>query len=203
MSGRMQVRRNRRLRGWGLVLRAKTFGGVSTALLALALGAAAPLSGQSSQPRPDNAAFGVVQSATGAGEPRQVCSYDECALRLWSSDVLRGTEEAKIGQLGFLRPTPLGDLFAQSDSAALHFETVEKNYTIGRAITITSRVVSLAGLVLSFSSDSAEQRWGFGLQATGFAGGWLGKRRVTHAKEALSRAIWWYNRDVVRAGPMR
>lgn len=203
MSGRMQVRRDRRLRGWGLVPGTRASSAVLTALLALALGTAAPLSGQSSQPRPDNAALGIGQSAIGAGEPRQVCSYDECALRLWSSDVLRGTEEAKIGQFGFLRPPPLGELFAQSDSAALHFETLEKNYTNGRAITITSRVVSLAGLVLSFSSDSAEQRWGFGLQATGFAGGWLGQRRVRRAKEALSRAIWWYNRDVARKGQMR
>lgn len=34
------------------------------------------------------------------------------------------------------------------------------------------------------------------LQTLGFSAGLLGGKRVGRAEEAMSRAIWWYNRDV-------
>lgn len=126
----------------------------------------------------------------------QECAYDTCALRLWDADLLEGQKGESVAQFGFFRPPAARELFASSDSATWYLDVVEETYTSGRVLWFAGQVVSVAGLVMSFNSDPDVQHRGFGAQAAGFMVVWLGQRRVTRAREAMSRAVWWYNRDV-------
>lgn len=126
----------------------------------------------------------------------QGCAYDACALRLWDADLLEGQKAERVARFGFFRPPAARELFESSDSATSYLDVVEDTYTSGRVLWFVGQIVSAAGLVMSFSSDSDVQHSGFGAQAAGFVVVWLGQRRVTRAREAMSRAVWWYNRDV-------
>jgi hypothetical protein len=134
----------------------------------------------------------AAQTAT----PAETCAYDACALRLWENDLLEGREGERVAAFGFFRPPAARELLEASDSAAWHLDRVEETYTSGRVIWILGQAASLAGLVMYFSPDPAVQKGGFAAQTAGFLVTSLGQRRVTTAKEAMSRAVWWYNRDV-------
>lgn len=123
-------------------------------------------------------------------------AYDARALRLWDGDLLEGQKGESVARFGFFRPPAARKLFESSDSATRYLDVVEDTYTSGRVLWFAGQIASAAGLVMSFSSDPGVQRGGFGAQAAGFVVVWLGQRRVTRAREAMSRAVWWYNRDV-------
>lgn len=134
----------------------------------------------------------------GASSQSHACEYDECALRLNDSEVLQGRSSERIAGFGFFRPPDLAERLASSDSATWYLEVVEESYTRGRVIWFAGQIVSAAGALLYISPDKTTQAWGFALQALGFSTGWLGQSRVARAEDAMSRAIWWYNRDVAR-----
>lgn len=141
---------------------------------------------------------GRTSPSTAAVNGSVGCDYDSCGLRLWDSDVLEGRTGERVAGFGFFRPPDMAQRFASSDSATSYLEVVEESYTRGRVIWFAGQVVSAVGALLYFSSEKSTQRWGLALQTAGFSAGWLGQRRVGRAEEAMSRAIWWYNRDVAR-----
>lgn len=163
---------------------------VAAALLAVPMGA-------SSQSHQNGRAGTTADRAAPAAE----CVYDACALRLWDSDILEGRSGERVAGFGFFRPPDLTDQFASSDSATWYLDVVEESYTRGRVVWFAGQLASAVGALLYFSPDKHTQRWGFALQTLGFSAGWLGQRRVGRAEEAMSRAVWWYNRDVARGSP--
>lgn len=135
-------------------------------------------------------------TAAQAASRTEPCAYDACALRLWETDLLEGRDGERVGGFGFFRPPAARELLEASDSAAWYLDRVEETYTSGRVIWFIGQVASLAGLVMYFSADPGVQEGGLAAQTAGFLVISLGERRVTRAREAMSRAVWWYNRDV-------
>ena len=131
------------------------------------------------------------------------CNYDECALRLepaWFGEKLvRGQAGTKVGLVGGFGGPRLGHIVQQPDSARLYIQTYDRDYTPGAlTATLGAAAATVAWLVAGANEGTDERRnWTIvALVATGVT--WHGARRVERARRALSRGIWWYNRDLPR-----
>jgi hypothetical protein len=131
------------------------------------------------------------------------CSYDECALRLepaWFGEALvRGHGGAKVGLVGGFGGPRLGHLAQRSDSARLYLQAYDRDYTPG-AVTATlgAAAATVAWLAAAENEGIHERRNWTIIALAGTLLTWHGARRVERAHRALSRGIWWYNRDLPR-----
>lgn len=131
------------------------------------------------------------------------CTYDECALRLepaWFGQALvRGQAGTRVGLVGGFGGPRLGHIVQARDSARLYIRAYDRDYTPGAlTATIGAAAGTVAWLVAAANDGTHERRnWTIiALVATGVT--WHGARRVERAHRALSRGIWWYNRDLPR-----
>ena len=127
--------------------------------------------------------------------------YSACAVRAEASlfrgvHLVRGAEGAEVGRVRTFGNPSLASLLAGSDSAVVH----ARRYTgaarrsaglglVGGALFVAAAIVDLrdrevtdAGLVLVGTGSL------FGLASAG---------QQLKAQRELSRATWWYNRDLV------
>lgn len=140
--------------------------------------------------------------------PILACSYDDCALRLEGARVLRGQVGTRVGQLRVFSATRLEPLVGSaSDSARLYANEFDRNYGTG------ARWAAVGGLglgvVTAFLIDRRASRgesnewegrhWAMaGGLVVSIAASEYGTRRLRRAHRALSRAIWWHNRELPR-----
>lgn len=131
------------------------------------------------------------------------CTYDECALRLepaWFGEALvRGQSGAKVGLVGGFGGPRLGHIAQQSDSARLYLRAYDRDYTPGAlTATLGAGAATVAWLAAAANEGTHERRnWTIIALASTWVT-WHGARRVERAHRALSRGIWWYNRDLPR-----
>ena len=124
------------------------------------------------------------------------CRYDECALRIspgsftQSPALLRGRDGQRVAQLGLFQE-PVTPHFAQSDSARAYALEYDRLFDRGGVLSGAGTIVAvLAPIVLHGTlRQVAFTAVGVGLSAYGSV---VTKR----ADEALSTAVWWYNRDM-------
>jgi hypothetical protein len=130
------------------------------------------------------------------------CTYDECALRVQAPAlgtpkmIVRGTENVPVVPLGLLEPA-IAPFLQLSDSAVVQAEVYDVLYDRGSFITIGGTVLAIAAPVIF---RGAMQKIGFTAAGIGLTvyGGVLTNR----AEDNLSRALWWYNRELaIRAPP--
>ncbi|MGI8619822.1 MAG: hypothetical protein ACR2L6_12175 [Gemmatimonadaceae bacterium] len=128
------------------------------------------------------------------------CSYDSCALRLtlgggnWH--IARGEESIPVGNLGTFRSLDLASLLSSSPEALPYARTFQRNYVPGGVLMFLGGAVAGISLFVSSAQD-----WHLGAAAVG-AGGlgllYFGARKQSRGIDALSKALWIYNRTLAR-----
>jgi hypothetical protein len=126
-------------------------------------------------------------------------SYDARALRFESSwgnvRIIRGSEGQLVGTGGWFRDIELEKLVASSPTAVSQARLYEKNNFRGSLVGTVGALTSVVGLVLTNSSNSASSP----VLIIGGTGAMIwGAQHVTMSYSALSRALWWYNRELPR-----
>lgn len=125
-------------------------------------------------------------------------TYDEAALRLESDlsgiKIVRGVSDSVVLTAGFVRRADVAGLVVSSPNAVTQARIFEANYRQGIGTTIAGLAVWAAVYGINHVGDNhavpAPITW------TTIALVIYGAIRVDTAKRALSKAIWWYNRDL-------
>jgi hypothetical protein len=127
-------------------------------------------------------------------------SYDARALRFESSlgnvRIIRGADGQLVGTGGWFRDTELEKLVANSPNALSQARLYEKNNFRGSLVGTVGAVTSVVGLVLTTNSSNSAASPALIIGGVG-AMVW-GVQHVNMSYSALSRALWWYNRDLPR-----
>ncbi len=125
--------------------------------------------------------------------------YDRGALRFeshrWTIRVLRGTDEVVVGRTQWFRPFDLASIVAPSEQAQYEAREFNRNRTPGMW-GLTFGVLTIVGGTIA--AQTAHHPTPL-TSVAGIAGTWLliyGAERLDRASEALSRSLWWYNRDL-------
>ena len=124
--------------------------------------------------------------------------YDSQALRFesrWgSADIMRGAKGEVVGTVGWFRDFDVEKLVqssAQASDAAHDFRV--SNFRGSLVTTIGASLVAIGLVVAGNNSNNASTPV---LIIAGAGGiGW-GLQHISQSYAALSRAIWWYNRDL-------
>ena len=165
--------------------------------------------------RPCRLAFGIaltLSSSTGvlaqtpaSPNDSSACTYDTCALRLQGQRLLRGTSGSRVLTLGPWRASSLRPHVAWSDSASYHAAIFDRHYTAGTRLTTigllgTGVMGLLYGEHLRGGEDWSDATFIAHAAASALFLGLLeyGSRRLARAHGGLSRAVWWFNRDLPR-----
>jgi hypothetical protein len=142
----------------------------------------------------------VAVGAAGAQQVPDNCTYDTCALRVRAPTfstpraIVRGLDNTEVAQLGLMQPA-IAPFVQLSDSALVHARVYDVLNDRGSIITIVGTVLSI-GAPIVFRETG--QKIGFAV--AGIAITVYGGVVTNQAQEALSRALWWYNRELVGSG---
>ena len=129
----------------------------------------------------------------------QEATYDENALRVdqhrGTITIVRGVSEAVVAKIGAFRGVDVGGIVSPSPNAVAQARIFEHDYRPGT--WIASLGVATLGVALgSYRIAGLNQAIPTGLTIAGVSlltyGGW----RLGNAYSALSKSVWWYNRDL-------
>ena len=179
----------------------------SSILWALAI--SAPLFGVSAQAQGnDRQAASAATSATSAGSSvgsgRASSSTDSTRasstqpLRYESSwgsaNIIRGADGPVIGTVGWFRDFDVERLVQSSPRALAEAKTFQTNNFRGSLVTALGATTAVIGIVVSANNSNNAAT---PILIIGGAGaiGW-GLHRINVGYAALSKSLWWYNRDV-------
>lgn len=126
--------------------------------------------------------------------------YDARALRLesgWTGvSIVRGVNGPVVGRVGLFRTENVGEAMSGSFRAESEVRIFRADHKPGAIAGGVGAVTLLAGIVASSnSSNSAATPM---LIIAGAGTMIWSARRLSSAYASLSRAVWWYNRDVAR-----
>lgn len=131
------------------------------------------------------------------------CTYDTCALRIQAPSlttplrVVRGAEGAEVVTLGLLQPE-VAPFLALSDSAVAHARIYDLQFDRGTLVSYAGTIVAIGAPILLQGTMQKIAFTGVGIGLSVY-GGVL----INQANEALSRALWWYNRELAARAPPR
>jgi len=131
----------------------------------------------------------------------QDSSYDNSALRLDSHrgdlQILRGREGTVVARAGVFRGPKVANLMNGSDSAVAEARVFEHNYHPGQSFAALG--IATMGAAIGVSRIPDINTWiPTGLTIASVALITYGGTKLESAYRALSKAIWWYNRDLSR-----
>ena len=131
----------------------------------------------------------------------QESGYDENALRVESRQgnlqILRGIDGKVAARGGIFHGPDLSDLVIQSDSALAEAKVFERDYQPGQWLAGLG-IATLGAAIGASRINDINPVIQVGLTATSFVSIAYGAKRLHSAYGALSKAIWWYNRDLKR-----
>jgi hypothetical protein len=169
---------------------------------ALTAGAAAEAGAQvkeigetAARPAAANAARRIPERATDSTR-----GYGEGALRFESSwgnvRIIRGVDGPVVGTSGWFRDFDLTQLLASSPSAVAEARVYQTDNFRGSLVGGIGAATTLVGvLVAANSSNNAASP---ALVIGGVSVMVWGAQHLSTSYSALSRALWWYNRDLTR-----
>lgn len=141
-----------------------------------------------------------VAAAAVAAKADTVVNYDTQALRLeshWGDyRVVKGKDGTVVGTVGLLRSFDVEKLVSKSPVAAAEARVYQANHLPGSIVGALGGVAFITGLIMSSNSSNNASSPILVIAGAG-AMGWSAQHLNT-AYSALSRAIWWYNRDLPR-----
>jgi hypothetical protein len=124
--------------------------------------------------------------------------YDQ-ALRFESywgnARIIRGADGPVVGTAGWFRSFDVEQVVAASPAARAEARVFKTNNFRGSVVGIAGAVATVVGVVVASKGSNAASP----ILIIGGAGamGW-GAHHLNKATAALSRSLWWYNRDLVR-----
>ena len=127
-------------------------------------------------------------------------SYGAGALRFESSwgnvRIIRGADGPVLGTVGWFRDFDLTQLLASSPSAVAEARVYQTDNFRGSIVGGIGAATTLVGvLVAANSSNNASSPV---LVIAGVSAMVWGAQHLSTSYSALSRALWWYNRDLTR-----
>ena len=131
----------------------------------------------------------------------QEATYDENALRVdqhrGTISIVRGASETVVAKVGAFRRVDVAGIVSASPNAVAQARIFEHDYRPGT--WIASLGVATLGVALgSYRIADLNQAIPTGFTIVGVSlityGGW----RLGNAYRALSKSVWWYNRDLKR-----
>ena len=129
------------------------------------------------------------------------CTYDRCALRIDGVYLLQGLQSQRVGRVDPLFKSRLTQQVAGSDSALAYMRVFERDYPRGARIMVVGAIVSAPALIHVLKSDLRNIKPSNAQYATLAAGVIIlnrGSNIARRGTEALSKSVWWYNRDLPR-----
>ena len=169
---------------------------------ALIAGAAAEAGAQvketeetAARPAAANSARRIPERATDSTR-----NYGAGALRVESSwgnvRIIRGADGPVLGTSGWFRDVDLTQLLASSPSAVAEASVFQTDNFRGSLVSGIGAATTLVGvLVAANSSNNASSPV---LVIAGVSAMVWGAQHLSTSYSALSRALWWYNRDLTR-----
>ena len=144
-----------------------------------------------------------VGACVGLGGPAvltaQDGSYDESALRLEGHQgdirIVRGVQGTVVGHIGGFRTPDVVKLVSPSEKAMTEAKTFAHEYAPGSWIAALGIATLGAAMGVSRIHD-VNAGFPVGLTIGGTVLIIYGGGRLQNAYNALSRSIWWYNRDL-------
>src|SRR6202158_2879086 len=127
-------------------------------------------------------------------------TYAADALRFESSwgnvSIIRGADAPVVGTLGWFRDFDLTQLLASSPPAVADAREFQTNNFRGSLVGVVGATTTLIGVVVAANSSNNAARPVLVIGGVG-AMVW-GAQHLSTSYSALSRALWWYNRDLKR-----
>jgi hypothetical protein len=141
----------------------------------------------------------LVGSQVEAQSSDSTRSYDNQALRFESywgnAKIIRGADGPVVGTAGWFRSFDVEKVVAASPPALAEARVFKTNNFRGSVVTSLGAVATVVGVVVAANGKSAATP----ILIIGGVGamGW-GVQHMNTAVAALSRSLWWYNRQVAR-----
>ena len=131
----------------------------------------------------------------------QDSSYDENALRLESRvgnlQIVRGLQGTVVAQAGLFHGPKITSLVSQSEKALAEARVFERNYERGQTFAALG-IATLGAAIGASRIPDINAAIPSGLTAASFLLIAYGGSKLESAYRALSRSIWFYNRDLKR-----
>lgn len=131
----------------------------------------------------------------------QDSSYDENALRLESRvgnlQIVRGLQGTVVAQAGLFHGPKITSLVSQSEKALAEARVFERNYEPGQTFAALG-IATLGAAIGASRIPDINAAIPSGLTAASFLLIAYGGSKLESAYRALSRSIWFYNRDLKR-----
>lgn len=145
-----------------------------------------------------------VTAAAADGQQRaEPCTYEECALRVKEATfttpqmLVRGQHDVELVKLGLFKPA-ISSFMVRSDSAVAHGRVYDRLYDTGGVLNIAGGILTVASPII-FHGTLRKLAW----TAAGIGLSLYGGVLTNRANDALSRAIWWHNRELMGLPPGR
>jgi hypothetical protein len=127
--------------------------------------------------------------------------YDRRALRfessyLGSAKIIRGADGPLVGTAGWFRSLDVEKLLAASPSAQAEARVFKTNNLRGSVVGAMGAAATAIGIVVTANSSNNASSPILIIGGVG-AMAWSAQR-FNIAYSALSRSMWWYNRDLAR-----
>jgi hypothetical protein len=142
----------------------------------------------------------LLCSSVALGQSDTTGSYDANALRVeshWGDlRIVRGVDGPVVGKIGAFSSVDLAKLVAPSENAVKEAREFNRNHGPGALASAVGAI--MIGVSIAFA-DNNDPSWG--LISTEVVGAGLviyGGIRLNRAFNALSKSLWWYNRDLKR-----
>jgi hypothetical protein len=170
--------------------------------VALIAGAAARASAQVRKNEETASGAGAARSAQTQSERAtdSTRTYAGGALRFESSwgnvSIIRGADGPVVGTLGWFRDFDLTELLASSAPAVADARVFQTNNSRGSLVGVIGATTTLIGVVVAANSSNNAASPVLVIGGVG-AMVW-GAQHLSASYSALSRALWWYNRDLKR-----
>ncbi len=145
--------------------------------------------------------FHVALSGVCVLTAQEETSYDDNALRLEGHvgdvRIVRGAQGTVLGKIGVFRGIDIAKLVSPSEKATIEAKNFAHDY--GPGTWLTSIGIATLGAAIGVSRiDDVNGSITTGLILAGTGLIVYGGGRLQNAYNALSRSVWWYNRDLKR-----
>lgn len=131
----------------------------------------------------------------------QDSSYDENALRVESRlgdlQIVRGTHGIVVARAGVFHGPKVAALVGQSENALAEARVFEREYDPGQTI-LALGIATLGATIGASRIPDINLAIPASLSVASFSLIAYGGLKLERAYRALSKAIWWYNRDLKR-----
>lgn len=125
-------------------------------------------------------------------------NYDEKALRLedhFGVQIIRGVQGVVVGKVGMFRGVDVSAVVSPSPNAVAEAKIFQHDYTPGMLMASVG-IATLGAAIGASRIQGINQMIPTGITIVSVGLLSYGGSRLENAYKALSKSIWWYNRDL-------